>query len=279
MNVRRGFCDIPGGQVHYRTASPDAPADAPPLIMLHASPGSSKMIEPLVGALGRTRTVFAPDTLGNGDSSPADGDAPEISQFADAVLRLADGLGFETFDLYGTHTGARMATHLGLTEPARVRRIILDGFGVYTPDQTDEILKVYAPAITPDQMGGHVMWAWHFCRDQYIYFPWFKKDAEHRVPLDLPSAEFLHAKFVEISKAITTYHKSYRAAFRYSMRDHVPGLAQDVMITYADTDMVSAHFDEARKLLPDAHALRLPGIFSPEAVDMSAKAMAEFLDR
>ena len=47
--IRRGFADVGDGQVHYRVAGP--PPGAPhgtPLVMLHPSPGSSKMLEPLI---------------------------------------------------------------------------------------------------------------------------------------------------------------------------------------------------------------------------------------
>ena len=272
--VRRGFADFENGQVHYRHAGDTS---LPPLFMLHASPGSSRQIEPLIGAMGETHRVIAPDTLGNGDSMPPDGEQPEIPDYAEAVLGVMDRLGYDRVDLYGTHTGARIATHICLEHPGRVRKVILDGFGLYTPDDLDEILAVYAPEKGPDQLGQHVMWAWHFCRDQFIYFPWFKKDKDHRVPLDLPDAETLHVRFVEVVKALTTYHKSYRAAFRYSMRDKVPEITQPAMITFAETDMVRHVFDEAKTLLPDARCEVLPGIRTPETLGATAAAFRSFL--
>jgi len=272
--VRRGFVDFVNGQVHYRHAGDPG---LPPLLMLHASPGSSRQLEPLVAAMGETHRVIAPDTLGNGDSMPPEGAQPEIADYAEAVLGVMDRLEIETADFYGTHTGARIATHICLARPERIRKVILDGFGLYTPDDLEEILAVYAPEKAPDQMGLHIMWAWHFCRDQFIYFPWFKKDKEHRVPLDLPDAETLHVRFVEIAKALTTYHKSYRAAFRYSMRDNVPKITQTAMITFAETDMVRAVFDEAKALLPDARTQVLPGIRSPETLAVTAAAFRSFL--
>ena len=44
MIVKRGFVDVPEGQVHYRYASPPKPIGVP-LVMLHPSPGSAKMLE------------------------------------------------------------------------------------------------------------------------------------------------------------------------------------------------------------------------------------------
>ena len=274
--VRRQFAEFPNGQLHYRHSGK---SNETPLIMLHASPGSSLMLEPLIAALGEQRRAIAPDTLGNGDSMPPAQEQPEIPDYAGAVLELMDQLNLEQADFYGTHTGARLATYIALAQPQRVRKVILDGFGLYTPDDLDEILKVYAPQVQPDQIGSHINWAWHFCRDQFIYFPWFKKQKEHRVPLDLPDAAYLHDKFIEIMKSITTYHKSYRAAFRYSMAENVPAISQPTMITFAETDMVRSVYDEAIKLLPQAHHQVLPGIRDPDSTALTAAAINWFLDQ
>lgn len=275
MRVRRGFVEIAEGQVHYRHAGD---GDGTPLLMLHMSPASSKLLEPLLAELAKGRPVFAPDTLGNGDSCPPLQDVPTIEDFADATLRVADALGLDRFDLYGTHTGARTATAIALAAPSRVRKLILDGFGVYAPDDLDEILRVYAPAIAPDSQGSHVFWAWQFVRDQYLFFPWFKKDSAHRYLRDFPAPELLNDRFVEVMKAITTYYKSYRAAFRYSMAENVPRITVPTLIAFQQTDMVFPMFEQARALLPAAQAVTPPGLHAPEAVVATAAIYARFLD-
>lgn len=272
--IRRGFVDFERGQIHYRYSGAE---DAPPLLMLHASPGSSRQLEPLIAEMARSFRVIAPDTMGNGDSMPPVGDQPEIADYAEAVLGVADRLGLDRFRLYGTHTGARIACEIALTNPDRVERLILDGFGVYAPGDVDEILKKYTPEMTPDQQGAFVFQAWQFCRDQFLWFPWFRKEAERRVPHDLPDAEFLYVRYVEILKALKTYHQSYRAAFRYSMADHVPGITRPTLITYAENDLVRPAFEDARALLPDAEAEVLPGIRTPEAARITAERFKVFL--
>lgn len=274
MTVRRAFVDFERGQVHYRHAG--AP-DAPPLVMLHASPGSSRQLEPLIAAMGESYRVIAPDTLGNGDSMPPAQAQPEIADYAEAVLRTMEALGLERVRLYGTHTGARIACHIALAHPERVERLILDGFGLYSPENLEEILATYAPEKRPDSQGSQVFWAWQFCRDQYLWFPWFRKEAAARVPHDLPSPEYLHARFVEIAKALTTYHLSYRAAFRYAMRDHVPRLTVPTLVTYAEDDLVAPAYAEAATLLPGAETALLPGIRTPDAVAATAARFRAFL--
>jgi len=275
--VRRGFVDIAEGQVHYRSAGAGGPA---PLVMLHPSPFSSLVLAPAVAALGESRHVVAPDTLGNGDSCAPAPAAPDIAYFADATCRVLDSLGLAgPVDLYGAHTGARIAVEIALTRPARVRRLVLDGFGLYTPDELDEILRVYAPAIVPDAIGGQVNWAWHFVRDQHLFFPWFKRDAAHRYVRDMPDPATLHALFLEVAKAVTTYHLSYRAAFRYSMAEAVPRLSHPTLLAFARTDMVFPLLERARALLPGAAAAPTPGLDTPAAVAETVAIWRGFLDR
>ncbi len=272
--IRRAFVDLDRGQVHYRHAGDK---DAPPLVMLHASPGSSRQLEPLIDAMSDRFRVIAPDTLGNGDSMPPAQAQPEIADYARAALETLDRLGLGRFHLYGTHTGARIACEIALVCPERVDRLILDGFGVYAPGDADEILATYAPEMKPDQQGAFVFQAWQFCRDQFLWFPWFRKEAGRRVPHDLPDAEFLYARYVELLKALGTYHQSYRAAFRYAMAEQVPKITRPTLITFAENDLVRAAFDDAKALLPHAAAEVLPGIRTPEAVQTTAACFKGFL--
>ena len=90
MLVRRRFMDMPFGQIHYREAGT---SDLPPLMLLHASPGSSKQLEFLIEKLGQQFHVIAPDTMGNGDSTPANQEQPEIIDYANAMIAFSDQLG------------------------------------------------------------------------------------------------------------------------------------------------------------------------------------------
>jgi len=276
--LRRRFVDVDDSQIHVRTA--DIGQSGTPLVMLHASPGSSKQLEPLIGRLGRGRRVLAPDCPGNGDSEPLAAEEPEIDELADALLAAISTLcaDEQPFDLYGSHTGARLACSIALRSPARVRRIVLDGFGLYTTGERDEILSVYAPEQAPDPLGRHLMWGWHFARDQWIWFPWFDKRNDKRVSLDLPPPAFLHDLFVEIMKSLTTYHRSYRAAFRYDMSVAVPELTQPTLICAQKTDMIHTALPRMAALLPGAPSALLPGTATEQDADETAAAIAGFLD-
>jgi pimeloyl-ACP methyl ester carboxylesterase len=273
--IRRGFATVAGGQVHYREAGVGLGRT---LVLIHASPGSSRMLAPLIRAFGASRHVIATDTAGNGDSEVQLAEATDIGELARIHLAALKALGLGSFDLYGTHTGASIAAEIALLAPGRARRLILDGVGLYSAEQQAEMLARYAPAMRPDLQAQYLMWAWHFVRDTHVFWPWYATDAAHRRPTGLPSAEALHEKLVEVLKALTTYHKSYRAAFAHDKRARLPLLRLPVLAACARTDMLAPMFDELVSLMPGAARLQHDGIASPEALAATVASFAAFLD-
>jgi pimeloyl-ACP methyl ester carboxylesterase len=228
--VDRAFVRIAEGLVHMRRV--DAPGDdRNPLLMLHASPGSSRGLEPLMRALhaGGGPCLIAPDTLCNGDSAAAAPEDPGIGYFADSVVRLLDTMGISRVDLYGSHTGARIACELAATCPDRIDRVIFDGIGEYDPEMMELLVDRYAPEMAPDDYGRQFIWAFNFVRDQALHFPHFLRDPEHRLMTrSVPSAMDLHVATIEVLKGLESYHKPYRAAFRYSASIRLPFVSRPV---------------------------------------------------
>lgn len=277
--VRRRFVDIAEGQVHYREAGTNAPGQLP-LVMLHPSPGSSLMLAPLIRRFAETRYVYAPDTLGNGDSSPPPRDPNrDITLFVDAHLRALDTLGIERFDLYGSHTGANIACEIAIREPERVHRMIVDGMSVYAEEERDDMLANYAPGVTIDQNGAHMQWIWNFVRDTFLFWPWYRRDAAHVRDVGLPPADVLHDKVVEVLKAARTYHLSYQAALAYPKDTRLPLVTTPTLLACARNDMLVVYFDAVAALLPQAERLLTEGSLSENAAQETVSTMTEFLDR
>lgn len=277
MVVKRGFVDVADGQVHYREAGTGAPSGVP-LVMLHPSPGSAKMLEPLLRALAARRRVIAADTLGNGDSSPPRAPAPALAYFVTGHLQALDALGIERFDLYGSHTGANIACELAIAHPWRVRRLILDGVSLYAPAERAEMLERYAPVVTIDHIGSQIHWIWHFVRDVYLFWPWYKRDAAHARRVGLPSADELHDKVVEVLKAARTYHLSYRAAIAYEKETRLPLVKVPTLLACARSDMLLEYFERVQALMPEARAIVTEGTGSEAALGATAAQFEAFLD-
>ena len=275
--VRRRFLDLPWGQIHYREAGEGGAA---PVVLLHSAAQSSRMIEPLVAALGRSRRVIAPDLPGCGDSTPLPVTREiEVEDMAGWLVEGLDALGVESVDLHGLHLGARIGVEVSLTYPGRVRRLIVDGNGFYDGALGAEMLARVAPELRPDLDGLYLLTGWHYIRDYFLFFPWFRRDSEHRRPTGLPAPEVVHEKLMEVLRNGTTYSKPYRAAFRYPMEERLPRVTVPTLVTAARDDNVFTHLDRSAALLPGCSKAATPGLQTQEAAAETAGIFAEFLDR
>jgi pimeloyl-ACP methyl ester carboxylesterase len=189
-----------------------------------------------LAARGYPGQLIAPDTIGNGDSAPPAEESPEIDYFAGALERLLDVMGVDRLDVYGSHTGARIAAELAVRLPLRVRRVILDGIADYPTELKQQILTSYAPRVSPDEYGRQLIWAFNFTRDQALYFPYFMRDPEHRLLARMPAPQELHLRAIDILKALDTYHKPYLAAFRYPARERLPRIVAKTLLLSSQSD-------------------------------------------
>lgn len=274
---RRGFVDVTDGQVHYREAG-GAEGDRPPLVLLHPSPGSGKMLVPLLRQMAQTRRTIALDTRGNGDSSPLGVPDPGMADFAVATLEALDALGIGRFDLFGSHTGASVAMETSILAPGRVRRLVLDSMGLWSPQRREEHLARNAPQVAPDLFGSQFNWAFHYCRDQYLFWPWYERTAEARREVGLPPPEVLHDFVVEVLKALGTYHHSYRAAARHPKRERLPLVPVPTLVTSSPTDRLIQFLDEVAALVPGARRAVVADPETEEGAAVAAPIYAAFLD-
>src|SRR5579872_6883505 len=81
--VRRGYFECRFGQLHIHNAIPAGGGfdEATPLICVHQSPMSGRVFQKLLRAMGRDRSVYAPDLPGFGSSDPPHA-RPTIEDYA-----------------------------------------------------------------------------------------------------------------------------------------------------------------------------------------------------
>jgi 3-oxoadipate enol-lactonase len=100
------------------------PEGAPPLILLEGMGGDIPGWRRNIPVLARELRVIAYDFRGNGNSDEPP--APvTMGTFVDDTLALLDELGIERAHLYGQSFGGMVAQEVALTEPERVRTLIL----------------------------------------------------------------------------------------------------------------------------------------------------------
>ena len=241
---------------HGRLLVRRIPGTGRPLVMLHASPTSSALLEPLMRELAVSRPVIALDTAGNGDSDAPPGGGPfAIADFAGIVNGALDNLELGEVDIYGTHTGALIATEVALTRPA-VRRLILEGVTMFDdgnrPDllPREELRANYLPTFEPTWDGTHLTAAWHFRRAFTTYWPWFRRSRDGIRWVPMVELAAFHRGFVEVAKRLETYHLPYRAALGYPTADRLPLLGVPTLIAAHPDDPLQAHSPEAADLVP-----------------------------
>jgi len=275
LRVKRGFVNLDHGQIHFRAVDGGS---AVPLVLIHPSPGSSKQLEPLLRALAAGgRRVWAPDTAGNGDSDGLTLAQPEIPDLARTALEAIRAQIEGPFHLYGSHTGASIAMEIALSRPELVASLTIEGMGLYDASLQTDVLERYAREIHPDHEATHLMKVWHFCRDQFVFWPYYNRTAAGRLPNGLPDVEDLHDFVVEVLKAMRTYHLSYRAAFRHPKRGRLPGLRVPVHSICSPSDMLFEYARELASLVPNARMTELPAWSDPQFHAQSARVIEQFI--
>lgn len=274
--VRRRYVDLDFGQLHYRDAGTGT--SAPPLLMLHGSASSTRLMLPLIASLAAKRRVVAIDTPGNGESDPLPQATPTLHDFAHAAWAAADAIGLTRFDLYGTHFGLRLATEMSLQHPERIGRLILDGEGVPTDDVIARLIDKVSPELIPDHDGVSIARAWQYVRDYYLFFPWFARGAENRRPTGLPEPAIVQEKFIEILRNGQTYGRSYRAGLRYPLTARLSKVTHPTLISAAVTENVLPYVDALCACVPHARKAITPGIWDVDAVRETARIFTDFLD-
>ncbi len=264
--IDRAFLRTEDGLIHYRHAGfPGAPG-ATPLVLAHGGPGSSAGFAPLIAALAGERAVVAPDMMGNGESDPPPGPTT-IEFYAKGLLAVIDHLGLDQVDLYGHHTGAQVVCELAIAHPHRVRRVVLDGLGLFPEDQRTEFLERYAPPITPDAEGGHLAWVWDFISQTTQHFPHYRRDAAHRIEQGaaLPPP-VVTARAAEVLKVWPTYHLSYQAAFTHDFAARLPLLTAPTLVLRVERDPLAIHAAPGQALIPGATLASINAAGRAEAI-------------
>lgn len=121
MTIESRHTSTRHGTVAYR-----AIGDGPPLVLLHATPKSSRSFLNLMPHLATHHRVIAPDTLGFGESGPLP--VPlSMDVLAEAMADLLDALDIKSAAAFGLHTGNKIGAALASGWPELVSHFILCG--------------------------------------------------------------------------------------------------------------------------------------------------------
>jgi pimeloyl-ACP methyl ester carboxylesterase len=246
--VRRGFIDTPDGQIHYRDS--EAPGD--PVIVLHPTPMSARAMLPLINAIAaRGYRAIGMDTMGYGDSDRPKTPYTSMSQFAQAVRWLGEGLGYSKVRLVAGLTGSQIALQTAGDHPDFVEALaVQEAFNWGTPSRraVHARLHYYHPR-KPD--GGHVL-------ELYQRSAWGDKDQATR-ERDLNLRDFI---YVNEEEGAEVYEgMGWEGAGPWCMTgtviwDVTPNITAPALITYRKNSELDRALERFLETLPRGKGLR-----------------------
>jgi len=211
------FVVAAGRRVHYRRYGA-----GPPMIMMHASPLSSKSVRGAMQVFGRHFTCFALDNPGFGLSEPLPIGQGDMAALADALKDTIEALELEHPVVYGASTGAAIAHAFGCKYPTAPALCMLDTFSHY---DTDDTLEGYFPDVIPRRDGGHLLASWEKISGLYLFSPWQKAEPSRRQVRDFPEPAMLHDMVLQLLCAGTDYKQLYAAAIAWEDAANVDRLS------------------------------------------------------
>ena len=209
--IRKGFVDLPHGQVHFRHAG-----TGPPILLLHDSPRSSAMHAELLESLSDEFTAIALDTPGYGHSTALpQSPRPEIPDFARALAATQAALGIERCAIYGFHTSSKILLQFALDHPTRLALAIIDGLNLPPGGPGDDFISRYMKPLPLSDDGSHLAAGWSRAREFMRFFPWFDATPRSRLPQSFPDDEYLHGYALDLLTSGPHFSDAYSAAMRY----------------------------------------------------------------
>jgi len=243
--VRKGYVDLPHGQVHFRYGG-----RGPVVVLLHGSPRSSAQQAPNIDWLGEHFTVIAPDIPGNGNSTALPQATPEIPDFANALADTLSALGIERCGLYGQHSGAKIALRFAADHADRAAVTVLDGLALGGEPPSRRFLERNLPAFEPTADGAYLALWWRRALDTHRYFPWFEQTAGTRLRRALPDDVELHDYVTDLFMSGQHWTETYSAALRFVAAPDLQRLRSAAVLLYRDDDVLASSLDHLPQPLP-----------------------------
>lgn len=260
--IHRAYVTAAGGQIHYRQAGPDGARS--PLLLIHPSPSSSLVFEPLMAELGKDRLVIAPDLPGHGmsDVPPA---APTIGEYAATLLALEAMLGLGMFDVMGYHSGAMIAAEMARQQTA-VRKIVMISAFMFTDEERARMRGRTSGGPGIDERAAAIGQGWQNFKTGF----WRMGNDEART----------WSLYFEAQRNPATATWGLQAAADYDLGATLQGLSQPILVLNPEDD-VRAQTARVGAVLKNGKVHDLPGWthgFVDSKAAETAKIVRDFLD-
>ncbi len=234
--IKRRLIRVAQRDVHLLTAGKGSP-----LLLVHGSPNTSSTLRPLIEFLSKDFLIVAPDTPGNGESSPLADELCTPAGFVDALVELLDALGISRVGAYGFHSGAVFVAELGRLYPHRVSALVCEGLPLWTESEARRFDSAFFQSYAPNHDASHLTRLWTRIIDQNWYFPWHLGDKGQPVDFDLNDIDRLHLRAMELLAAGDAYQAPYRAALQADGIERLTALGVPSLVLCQSQDVLARH--------------------------------------
>lgn len=258
----RGYAKGPFGLVHYY----DNGARGLPLLMFHQAPMSARQFDAVYAPLARRGVrAIGIDMPGFGMSDPTPF-VPRCEDWAKVAPAVMDHFGLKRCDVLGHHTGALVATEVGVQFPDRVRSLIVNGAFPLTAEERTRILERHKVSeidfvYKPDGQ--------HLAESFMTRFRMYGAGADPKVITRYTVEKFM---------GFGPFWQGHYAAYTY---DHEPALRKLKVRTLLLTNTGDQIYDktvQARRMRPDFDYAEIEG-GGVDIVDQKPEEWAEVVAR
>lgn len=228
MSIGRGYVATTFGQVHYRYAGTPG---TPVLLLLHQTPSTSAMYEPMMRALAPDFRLIAPDTPGMGMSDGMPGEMT-IAKLAAGIAEFLDELGVVSCYVFGHHTGASIAAELAGQQPLLVEAIAMSGPPLLTKEMQEK-LPALASTFDAQEDGEHLSNMWQRIRNK-----------DHSAPLDIIERETING--LQLGDR---YSDAYKAVAEHDIAAVMTQIECPALVFAGTEDSLYSQLDAAFELL------------------------------
>lgn len=254
--IKKGYVDLPDGQVHYRCVAGKGPA----LLLLHRTAASSAMYDNMLRALAGHYPVYALDTPGFGASFDPPG-RPAMTDYATWVASAMEALGLVQAHVFGHHTGANIAVQMAHEYPEKVASLMLMGVTWLSYEEREAFRPAFETVFAPRADGSHLKQNW---------------DWANLLAVTDDALGPLHQEFLDTTRAYEGRVQAFSAVWDQDVPFLLGRAKQPLLLMCAEDEMLYKYFPAMLEQLPRArHATFRGGTFAPE---LDSERLAETIN-
>ena len=266
--VTLGYAQTPHGQVHYAEAGV-----GPTLILLGATPRTHRCFLRLMGLLAPHFRTIAIDLPGFGNSHPPP--APlTVEAIARCVVDFLDAMDIKQANVFGLHTGNKVAAAIAAAWPQRIDRLILAGQShSIIAEMTARNAAIqpwfdkYKTFFDADANGAHLVREWLGAQAnvQAIWWPAKLLNGKTIVPADIENAE---ARAIDFLQGWRSAVPVYEAVFSFDLEQAYRRIVSPTLVLELRTTQEAHIGGQAERVCQ-----LIPGSVAASMVEMDGLAL------